>query len=380
MSLHPQIDDLEPLRGAMLDAIRELVMRESPSADKHRLDALAGYLEERFGAQGLDVTRLANDAGGDHLRIVLGGRDRNDAQALVLCHHDTVWPAGTIDRLPFRVDAARASGPGVYDMKASLVLAEFAARAWRALGIEPRRPVVLLVTSDEEIGSPSSRRLIEEEARRSAYVLVLEPPLAGGALKTARKGVGRYTLEIQGRAAHSGVEPEKGISAVVELAHQILAVSALADLKTGTTLNIGVVQGGTSSNVVAASAEARLDARVWTQAEAQRIETALAALRPVLSGASLAIRGGFNRPPMERTPQVAALFERARAIGRTLGIELTEGATGGGSDGNFTAALGIPTLDGLGTPGGGAHAEDEHIQIDALPERAALLATLLLEL
>ena len=238
----------------------------------------------------------------------------------------------------------------------------------------------MLFTSDEEIGSPTSRALIEDEARASAYVLVMEPPLPGGGLKTARKGVGHFTLEIEGRAAHAGVEPENGVSAIVELAHQVLAIERIADPAAGTTVNVGVVSGGTTSNVVPAEAIAVIDARATTLDEARRFEGAMLALRPALRGAKLRVRGGFSRPPMERTPQSVDLYDRARAIGRTLGLDLTEGSTGGASDGNFTAALGLPTLDGLGMPGAGAHAEDEHILIDALPERAALLAALLMGL
>jgi glutamate carboxypeptidase len=376
------LDYLTPLQGAMLEAVEALVSHESPSRDKAALDALAGKLAMRFAALGAEVGRVPNSSGGDHLRARLGfGRVSGPAPpALLLAHFDTVWPVGTLARMPFRVEGGRASGPGVYDMKASLVLAEFALRTLQDLGLDPPRSVELVLTSDEELGSPTSRGLIEEAARRSAYVLVPEPPLADGALKTARKGVGRFTVEVAGRAAHAGVEPEKGVSAVVELAHQVLAVQALADPVAGTTVNVGVVQGGTTSNVVPAAATAAIDVRAATLAEARRVEAAMAALRPVLPGARLAVTGGFNRPPMERTPAIAALFGRAREIGYTLGLELTEGATGGGSDGNFTAALGVPTLDGLGTPGGGAHADHEYILIDELPRRAALLAALLLSL
>jgi glutamate carboxypeptidase len=369
------------LQDAMLVATEALVAHESPSRDKAALDALADRIGGRFAVLGAAVERVPNRAGGDHLLVRLGAR-RESAPALILGHFDTVWPAGTLERMPFRVEGGRAHGPGVYDMKANLVLAEFALRAIRDLGLDSDlpRPVELLWTSDEELGSPSSRGLIEETARRAAYVLVVEPPLAGGALKTARKGVGRFHLEVTGRAAHAGVEPEKGVSAVVELAHQVLALQALADPAAGTSVNVGVVQGGTTSNVVPASATAAIDVRAATLAEARRVEYAMAGLRPVLAGARVAVTGEFNRPPMERTPAIAALFDRARALARTVGLELTEGSTGGGSDGNFTAALGVPTLDGLGVPGGGAHADDEHILVDELPRRAALLAALLLNL
>ncbi len=376
----PLLDHLTPLRGAMLDALETLVAQESPSLDKPALDGMADLLAGRFASLGLASHRVLNGSGGDHLRVTLGDPDPARPPALVLCHFDTVWPAGTLATMPFRVEEGRAYGPGVYDMKASLVLAEFAASALLSLGPRPPRPVVFLFTSDEEIGSPDSRRLIEQEARRSAFVLVLEPPLSDGRLKTARKGVGRFVLEVTGRAAHAGVEPEKGVSAVTELAHQILALNALADPAAGTTVNVGVVRGGTTSNVVPAAATADIDVRVSTPDESNRIEAAISALRPISAGATLTVRGGVNRPPMERTPAVAGLFERVRAIGRSLGLELGEGSTGGGSDANLTAALGLATLDGLGAPGAGAHAGHEHIVIDALPGRAALLATLLLEL
>ncbi len=242
------------------------------------------------------------------------------------------------------------------------------------------RPVWALFTSDEEIGSPTSRALIEEVALQCAYVLVLEPPMADGGLKTARKGVGRFRLDVQGKAAHAGVAPHDGRNAIVELAHQVLRVQELQEPAVGTTLNVGVIQGGTTANVVPAQASAEIDVRVTTLAEAERITRALLALSPFTVDVQVLVTGQFTRPPMERSPAIAALFEQAQRIGRGLGLELMEGSTGGGSDGNFTAALGVPTLDGLGAHGGGAHADDEHILIDSLPERAALLAALLLEL
>jgi glutamate carboxypeptidase len=222
--------------------------------------------------------------------------------------------------------------------------------------------------------------LIEAEARYAAFALVPEPPLPGGRLKTSRKGVGRYTLEITGRPAHAGVEPEKGVNALIELAHQMLAVSALADPKFGTTVTVGTARGGTTPNVVPASATADVDVRVATEAEAQRIDAAILGIQPVLRGAVVIVTGEINRPPMERTPAIAELFERARVLGSSIGLNLEEGSTGGGSDGNFTAALGVPTLDGLGVPGDGAHAPHEHILFEELPRRVALLAALLAEL
>jgi glutamate carboxypeptidase len=300
--------------------------------------------------------------------------------ALLLCHMDTVWPAGTLAARPFRVEEGRAYGPGSYDMKAGIVIAEFALRAVRDLGLRLPRPVLLLLTADEEVGSKVSRPLIEEMAHRSQYVLVLEPSLGTGALKTARKGVGRFTVEIVGRAAHAGVEPEKGLSAVLELAHQIVYLQGLADAGQGTTINVGVVRGGTRSNVVPAYAEAEVDVRVWTMAEAGRVTEGIKNVQPHIPGIQLRVQGGLGRPPMERTTASAVLFRRAQEIGRQLGLDLGETSTGGGSDANFTAALGIPTLDGLGAIGDGGHADHEHVLIDSLPERAALLTALLVNL
>lgn len=366
-------------QAGMLDDVAVLVACESPSRDKPSLDALANLLEGRLRALGGDVERIANPVGGDHLKARFGPA-RDVPPALVVLHYDTVWPKGTLAARPFRVEGPRGYGPGAYDMKASLVLLESALAAFQALGLQPARQVQVLITSDEEIGSPTSRPLIESTAQSCAYALVLEPPLADGRLKTARKGVGGFSVDVEGKAAHAGIEPEKGINAITELALQIPRINALANPAVGTTINVGLIEGGTTPNVVPAKATARVDVRVAKQDEAQRIEAAFHALEPITPGASIRVTGGVNRPPMERTPAIEALFERAQHIGASLELELGQGSTGGGSDGNFTAALGVPTLDGLGTPGGGAHAIDEHILIDALPERAALLACLLLEL
>jgi glutamate carboxypeptidase len=376
------LEHLRSQQGAMVSRLAELVRHESPSRDKPALDALARGIADRLGSLGAGVSLIANPEGGDHVRASWGasGEGADRPPALVLGHFDTVWPHGTLATMPFRVEGGRAHGPGAYDMKASLVLLEFAVAAIRARGPGLPRPLVALWTSDEEIGSPRSRGAIEAEAGRAAYVLVLEPPLAGGRLKTARKGVGRFRLAVEGRPAHAGVEPEKGVSAVVELAHQVLRLQALNDPDAGTTLNVGVVRGGTVPNVVPGEATAEIDVRATTAEEARRVEAALLGLSPILEGAAVRVDGGFNRPPMERTPAVASLFARARELGLGLGLDLGEGPTGGGSDGNFTAALGVPTLDGLGAPGDGAHATHEHVLIDALPARAALLAAMLLNL
>jgi glutamate carboxypeptidase len=364
----------------MLVLLEELVSFESPSRDKSALDRLGARIAEILGSIGGSVEVVPNDRGGDHVLARFPGPAAR-RPALVLGHFDTVWPLGTLENMPFRVEADRAHGPGTYDMKAGLtIFLSLMAHSRDDAARSAPRPIWALFTSDEEIGSPTSRRLIEDLARQCAYVLVLEPPLADGSLKTARKGVGRFRLDVGGKAAHAGVAPREGRSAIVELAHQVLQIQALQDFEAGTTLNVGVVRGGTTSNVVPAEASADVDVRATTLAEADRIERALRSLEPITPGTRLAVSGGFNRPPMERSPAIATLYEQAREIARTLGLELTEGSTGGGSDGNFTGALGVPTLDGLGVRGGGAHADDEHILIDSLPERAALLAALLLEL
>lgn len=376
------IDFFDLRSERLLGMAAELVAFETPSGDKARCDALADRLAARMAVIGA-VERIYNRAGGDHLlaRIPAPGAPAGAQPALILCHYDTVWPVGTLAARPFRVDGDTAYGPGLYDMKADIAMAEMVIGSLPGLGLALPRPLLFLVTSDEEIGSPTSRALIEATARECAFALVLEPPVEpDGALKTARKGVANYRVEITGRAAHAGVEPEKGASAVTELAHQILAANALADPAAGTTINVGIVSGGSGRNVVPAAAAMEVDARAWTLAEAERLDAAFKGLAAVTPGVQLAASGGFNRPPMERTPQSIVLFERARALAAGLGITLAEGATGGGSDGNFTAAAGVPTLDGLGAPGRGAHAEHEQISVPGLVERAALLAALVTKL
>jgi glutamate carboxypeptidase len=376
------LQHLRAAQPAMLEALEQLVNHESPSTNKQMADILGRLLAERFRKAGAEVTILGSSTHGDHLRALFAPTSLPPGirPALVLCHYDTVWPVGTLSARPYRLQERKAFGPGIYDMKASLVLTEFALRALAELDLMPPRPIVVLLTSDEEVGSPSSRLLIEEQAHQAEYVLVLEPPTTSGALKTARKGLGRFTIEVEGRAAHAGIEPEKGINAIHELAHQILRLHSLNDPAQGTSVTVGVVRGGTRPNVVPAHAEAEIDVRVWNQAEAQRISDAI--LNPTLStpGAIVRAKGGYNRPPMERNDVTGALFERAKDIAASLGLDLQEAAVGGGSDANFTAALSIPTLDGLGAPGDGAHAEHEHILIEALPIRAALLAGLLFRL
>ena len=359
-----------PERTAMIAALERLVVAESPSLDKARCDACADEVTGLFRQRiGVSAIRHRRPDAGDHLEIRIG---EGSEPIVLLCHHDTVWPEGTLARLPFRIDGDRLTGPGSYDMKAGIVEAAFALEHAR-----PKRPVVVLSTSDEEIGSASSRMLIEETARHAVAVLVLEPAASGGAIKTARKGIADFVLEVVGRAAHAGVEPEKGVSAIEELAHQVLALRALADPASGTTVNVGVVHGGTRPNVVAAQARAEIDVRFTRASEAERIVAAIRGLQPRLEGAGLRISGGVDRPPMERSPGVVRLAQLAQRLAGDVGFRLTETSTGGASDGNFTAAIGVPTLDGLGPDGGGAHADSEHLLVESWLQRTQLLRLLI---
>jgi len=358
----------------LIETIEALVCLESPSGDAAAINRCAAELESRLGGLGGRVTRLPGGPAGDHLRAEFGSGAR---RVLLLGHIDTVWPAGTLARRPFRAEGGRLYGPGVFDMKAGLALAGLAVKALAQESDGLPGVVVLLVTADEETGSAASRGIIEAEARVSDAALVLEPALPGGALKTRRKGCGEFVLRVSGRAAHAGIEPELGASAISELARQILRIEALRDAAAGTAVNVGVVRGGSRPNVVAADAEAMIDVRVASAAEATRVTAALLALKPVDPGTQVAVAGGIDRPPMERSAAGAALFAVAQAVAADLGRTLGEGGTGGGSDGNLTAALGVPTLDGLGAVGGGAHADNEHVTTADLPWRAALVAGLL---
>jgi glutamate carboxypeptidase len=357
-----------------METIRALVRLESPTGDKSAVDACGREVARILGQFGGRVEVLSRETAGDHLLAEFGAGPR---LVLVLGHLDTVWPVGELERRPMRQEADRLFGPGVFDMKAGVVLAVVAIRALQSSPAGLSGRVKLLLTSDEETGSDSSRGVIEDEARRADAVLVLEPPLPGGALKTARKGCGEFRLRVTGRPAHAGIEPERGISAIAELARQILAIESMQDQARGTTLNVGVVRGGTRGNVIAGEAEAIIDVRAATMQDAERVSLAMQALRPQIPGAVLSVTGGVDRPPFERTPAVERLFRLAQEVAAGLGRTLGEGSTGGGSDGNLTAALNVPTLDGLGAIGGGAHGLDEHVEVSELPWRAALIAGLL---
>ncbi|MGE3274653.1 MAG: M20 family metallopeptidase [Vicinamibacterales bacterium] len=358
----------------LLQLIRALVEIESPTDTPEAVDRAMRCAADAIATLGGRVERLPASGAADHLRGEFG---QGPDQVLLLGHLDTVWPVGQLARMPCRLEGERLHGPGTFDMKAGVAMALLATRALFAIAPPDRSRVVMLWTSDEETGSGTSRALIEAEARRSRAVLVLEPSLPGGALKTSRKGCGQYEIEVTGVAAHAGVDPGKGVSAVRELARQVIALETLHDLDRGVSLNVGRIEGGSRANVVPASARAVVDVRVPTMDDAARVDRAIRGLAPILPGASMTVRGGIDRPPLERTAGVVRLFELARQVAATLGLPLEEGGTGGGSDGNFCAALGIPTLDGLGAVGDGAHALHEHVLVPALAPRAALVSGML---
>ena len=367
---------LEGQGDSMLAMLQRLVELESPSTDKAAIDRLGIVFAEELTASGAQVTHLPADRHGDHVRAVAGDSSGDDGQLLVLGHMDTVWKVGTLQAMPFRVENGIAYGPGTFDMKAGLVQLVFALRVLRETNRKPRQ-ITALFNSDEEIGSASSRSDIENEARRSRAALVLEPCLPDGSVKTFRKGVGVFELDVKGRPAHAGLDHAKGVSAIEELSRQVQLIHQLTDHKRGVTLNVGTIRGGTRGNVVAGEAHAEIDLRVSTVADAEEIEKKILRLRPFLEGVELKVTGGIERPPLERSPGVVDLYEKARGLAAELGFDLGEGSAGGSSDGNLTAALGVPTLDGLGPMGDGAHAESEHVVVSDLPRRTALLARLL---
>jgi glutamate carboxypeptidase len=386
----------EDRREAMVATIRELVEIESPSDNKAAGDRLSEVVAQKFAALGGAVRVHRANEFGNHLQVDFAGRagDKSGGKpVLLLGHHDTVYPMGTLAKMPCRVDGDKLTGPGVLDMKSGIALMLGAISALRdghasgGTGSDENRsderrglprPVSVLLVSDEEVGSDSSRAITESLAQKAAAVLVLEPSYGfEGAVKTARKGVGDYRIKVTGRSSHAGLDFQKGVNAILELARQIEKVSQFTDLKKGLTVNVGIVSGGSRTNVVPAEAAAQVDVRIARMKDAAGIDKKMRGLRPVNRKCKIEISGGINRPPMERTAGVAGLYAKAVGIARDLGWRLGEAAVGGGSDGNFTAGLGIPTLDGLGGVGDGAHAVHEHILISELPRRAALLARLI---
>jgi glutamate carboxypeptidase len=373
------LDHFAARRESILDFTRRLVERETLSREEAPLNEIAHFIAGQLREIG-GIVRLAEQPGyGTHLQARFDfGHDAREPHVLVIGHLDTVWPIGTLRKMPFQImPDGRATGPGVFDMKSGIAIAIEALRTIASERLATKRPVRLLLTCDEEIGSKTSRGLVEEEAANAAAALVLEPPITGGVVKTGRKGIGTFTVRAIGRAAHAGLDPAKGVNAIVELAHQTLRLAALNDCEKGFTVSVGLLNGGTAINVIPAEAVARVDVRYWTEEEGDRVVESIRGLTPVLSEARLEITGGINRPPMPRSEKNIALYEHARNLASEIGFDLRDAVVGGGSDGNFTAAMGVPTLDGLGVDGAGAHADHEHILIEDIPRRAALLARLM---
>lgn len=370
---------IEERQAAMLDFTRLLVECESPSGDAEGSRGVVELLESE--ARKIDavssVERIAIPGYGEHFCVRLFDDGKEERTTLLLGHTDTVHPRGSISERPWREEDGRIYAPGIFDMKVNCALALEALRALCALTLKPSRPLVFLLTCDEEAGSATGRALVEEEAARAESVLVIEPSASGGRVKTARKGTGLYTMEVYGRAAHAGLEPERGASAITELAQQTIRLAELQDLNRGTTINVGRIEGGTTSNVVAAHARAEIDVRFSTMAEAARIERELKLTKTFDDRVRLRVEGGVNRPPLERTEGVVRLYEKARDVAALLDINLGETSVGGASDGNFAAAMGADILDGLGVEGDGAHSAHEHILTDRIAERGALLAALI---
>jgi glutamate carboxypeptidase len=361
----------------LISTIRELVEIESPSDNKAAVDRVSAAVAQKFAALGGTVRVHPARDFGNHLQVDFAGKS-GAKPVLLLGHYDTVYPLGTLATMPCRIVDDKMTGPGVLDMKSGIALMLQSLAALKDWHGDLPRPVTVLLVSDEEVGSDSSRALTEALAKKAVAVLVLEPSYGfEGAVKTARKGVGGYQVKVTGKAAHAGLDFQKGVNSIVELARQIEKITGYTDLKKGLTVNVGLVSGGSRTNVVPAEAAAQVDVRIARLKDAAGIDKKMRALRPFNRKCKLEVTGGINRPPMERTAGVAALYAKAVAIARDLGWRLAEAAVGGGSDGNFTAGLGIPTLDGLGAVGDGIHATHEHILISELPRRAALVAGLI---
>jgi glutamate carboxypeptidase len=356
--------------------LRELVEIESPTTDKEATDRIGRYVSEHLRALGATVVRHPQEQVGDHW---VGSWGTGSGGILMMVHLDTVHPLGTIDRFPWSQAGDRLSGPGIFDMKASAAMALAAIKALQIDDAMPERRISLLFNSDEETGSHSSRELIESLAGEHDLVLCLEPALPDGALKTWRKGIGMFELEVRGRPAHAGANPGDGVNAIHEIASQIQQLAALADNQAGTSINFGQIQGGTRTNVIPALALASIDVRFQSEPERQRIAQAFDSVHSANPEAEIVLTGEWNRPAMPRSETILQAFARAQELGAAIGLELSDGGTGGGSDANFVAPLGIPLLDGLGAVGGGAHTEMEFVKLGSLPERTALLGTLLTE-
>jgi len=365
-------------RETMVEFLKRLTLAESPSSQPGSQALVRSSMAEALAELEYRTVELTGLRSGGQLYARPESRARFGASQLIIGHYDTVWPVGTLQDMPFEVKGSRVRGPGVFDMKGGLVQLVFALRTLKELAIRAEVTPVIFLNSDEEIGSRDSTRHIRRLAKCADRALVLEPSLGlAGAIKTARKGVGRYTVTVKGRAAHAGLDPERGVSAILELSFVIQQLFALNDPARGVSVNVGTIDGGLQANVVAPESRAVIDVRVATEADAVRVDEAIRAIEPSAAGIMIEVEGGIGRPPLEPTPRNRILWQAAQSLGREIGLELTEGRAGGGSDGN-TTSLYTATLDGLGPVGDGAHAHHEYLDLDRTIERAALLALLLL--
>ncbi len=372
------LDCLHGQRDAMIGFLEQLTVSESPSSDPQSQQAIRALLATAFHSLDYKTLDLLGHSSGGQLYARPAKRERGQSRQLIIGHFDTVWPVGTLKNMPFEVRGNLINGPGVFDMKGGLVQLVFAVGALKSLSLTGTVMPVIFLNSDEEIGSRESTRYISRLAQLANRVFVLEPSLGpAGTIKTARKGGGLYTVSVKGRAAHAGLDPEQGVSAILELSFVIQKLFALNDPENGVTVNVGTIDGGLRPNVIAPTSRAVIDVRVAAQADAERIDAAIRAIEPTNSEIALEIEGGIGRPALEPTPRNRALWRHAQRLGREIGLELSEGRAGGGSDGN-TTSLYTATLDGLGPVGDGAHAHHEHLDLDKTIERTALLALLLL--
>jgi len=374
--MHPKetAAHFEDKKQKMISLLREWVEMESPTSHKVSVDKFGTNVAAKLEDIGMSIEWKQVTDRGNHLIARWGSRH---GHLLLIGHLDTVWELGTLQRFPCEIDDEIGRGPGIFDMKAGLLIALYALSLIRQQGLD-KYPITLLATSDEEVGSVTSRELIEQEARSARAAFVLEPGGPNNSLKTKRRGVGRYIVTAHGKAAHAGVEPEKGVNAIEELAHQIIELQSWNKLRNGISVNAGLIKGGTRTNVIPEEAEAIIDVRCDAMDDIQWLSNQVASLSPKKEGCQLTVEGGVDRPPLERTDKVLNLYEQAKTIGHTMDYPLSEYWTGGGSDGNLTAALGVPTLDGMGAEGGGAHALSEHILTSSLTKRSALLYHMIL--
>lgn len=368
------VDYFQDRLSKIIDLIEQLVLLESPSTDKQAVDRLVDFVEAEAAKRGAHNTRFSQAKTGDHLAATWG---EGEGGVLLLTHLDTVHAIGTLEKMPFEREGRRLLGPGVLDMKASVALSLAVVESLSSQAKLPDHRITLLCTSDEEIGSGTSRDLIVTTAQTHQLVLCLEPGLADGSLKTRRKGIGLFKLKTKGIPSHAGANPGDGVNAIIEMAHQLGRISQMNENSIGVTLNAGKISGGSRSNVVPERCLAEIDVRIPSEEAGQWVEEQLNNLEPLLTGAAVEISGGWNRPPMPRTSAIGQAFARAELAASELGLEIGEGETGGGSDANFVAPLGIPLIDGLGPLGAGAHSNEEYVWIDSLPRRAALLAAMI---